>query len=97
MLNNTCDKPVVTNQDGNIDNEARAWLNSKTASGQYLDFPDKSTQPNSRSDNTKKSKRSTSRNQKPLFTRLSTYTRKQRKSTQISKKVNRAIRQWVQR
>ena len=49
-----------------------------------------STQPNSRSDNTKRSKKNTSRAQKPQFTRLSTHTRKQRKSTPKSKKVKRA-------
>ena len=33
ILNNTCDKPAIINQDGNIVNEARAQLNSKTTSG----------------------------------------------------------------
>ena len=54
MLNNTCDKPVITNHDGNIANEVKAQLNSNTTSGQYLDFSGKSTQSNSRSDNTKR-------------------------------------------
>ena len=38
ILNSTCDKPVITNQDGNVANEARPQLNSNTTSGQYLDF-----------------------------------------------------------
>ena len=57
MLSNTCDKPVITNHDDNIANEVKAQLNSNTTSGQYLDFSGKSTQPNSRSDNTKDQKR----------------------------------------
>ena len=90
ILNNTCDKPVITNEDGNVANEAITQLNSNTTSGQFLDFSGRSTQPNSRSDNTKRSKKNTSRAQKPEFTRLSTHTRKQRKSTPKSKKVKRA-------
>ena len=46
MLNNTCNKPVITNHDGNIPNEVKAQLNSNTTSGQHLDFSGKSTQPN---------------------------------------------------
>ena len=92
ILNNTCDKLVITNHDGNIGNEVKAKLNSNTTSGQYLDFSGKSTQPNSRSDNTKAQKKSTSRAQKHWFTRLNTHTRKQRKSTPKSKQVKRAQR-----
>ena len=47
ILNNTCDKPVIKIQDGNIANDARPQLNSKTTSGQYIDFSGKSTQPKS--------------------------------------------------
>ena len=92
MLNNTCDKPVITNHDGNIANEIKTQLNSSTASGQYLDFSGKSTQPNSRSNNTKRSKKSTFQAQKHWFTRLNAHTRKQRKFTPKSKKVKRAHR-----
>ena len=78
-LNDTCNKPVITtdtiNWDGNAANEARHQLKSNMTLGQYLDFSSKSTQPNSRSDNTKRSKKSTSRAQKPQFTRLSMHTR----------------------
>ena len=60
-LNDMFNKPVITtdtiNQDGNIANEARPRLNSNTTSEQYIDFSSKSTQPNSKSDNTKRSKR----------------------------------------
>ena len=90
MLNNTCGKPVITNHDGNIANEDKAQQNSNATSRQYLDFSGKSTQPNSISYNTERSKKSKSRTQKPHFTRWSTHTRKQRRCTQISKKVNRA-------
>ena len=92
MLTNTCDKPVITYHDCNIANEVKAQLNSNTTSGQYLDFSGKSTQPISRSDNTKRSKKSTSRAQKHWFTRLNRHTRKQRKSTPKSKQVKRAQR-----
>ena len=57
ILNTTCDKPVITNHDGNVANEARPQLNSDTTPGQYLDFSGGSAQPHSRSDNTKRSKR----------------------------------------
>ena len=90
ILNNTCDIPFITNQDGYVANEARPHLNSNTTSGQFLDFSGRSTQPNPRSDNTKGSKKNTSRAQKPQLTRLSIHTRKQRKSTPKSKKVKRA-------
>ena len=64
-LNDTCDEPVITtdtiNHDGDVANEARPQLNSNTTSEQYLDFSSKSTQPNSRSDNAKRSKKGTSR------------------------------------
>ena len=76
MFNNTYSNPVITNQDANIANKARPQLNSKTNSGQYLGFSDKCTQPNCRSDNTKRSKKRPSRAQMPWFTKL-----KQRKST----------------
>ena len=89
MLNNTYSNPVITNQDANIANNARPQLNSKTNSGQYLDFSGKCTQPSSRSNNTRRSKKSASRAQKSWFTRLSTHKRKQRNSTQISKKLSR--------
>ena len=71
--NNTYSNPVITNQDAHIANKARPQLHSKSNSAQYLDFSGKCTQPNSRSDNTKRSKKSTSRAQKPCFTRLSTH------------------------
>ena len=57
MLNNTYSNPIISNQDANIANKARPQLNSHTTSGQYLEFSGKSTQPNSRSDNTKNQKR----------------------------------------
>ena len=92
ILNNTYEKPVVKIHNGNIANDARPQLNSKTTFGQYLDFSGKSTQLKSKSDNTKRSKKSTSRDQKPWFTRLSMHTRKQRKSTPKLKKVKIAHR-----
>ena len=92
MLNNTCDKPVITNHDVIIANEVKAQLNSNTTSGQYLDFSGKSTQPTLRSDNTKISKKNTSRAQKHWLTRLSTHTRKQGKCTPKSKQMKRAHR-----
>ena len=41
MLNNTYSNPVITNQDANIAHKATPQLNSKTNSGQYLDFSGK--------------------------------------------------------
>ena len=69
IFNDTCNKPDIKadtiNQGTNIVNEARLQLYSNTTSGQYLDFSRKSTHPNSRSDNTKRSEKSTSKAQKP--------------------------------
>ena len=53
-------------------------------------YPQVSASPDqNRSDNTKRSKKNTSRAQKPWFPRLGTHKRKQRNSTQISKKLSR--------